>query len=33
MLEKRLIFLVIVDAGLMLAGSYPPLPEIAGVSR
>jgi hypothetical protein len=32
MLEKRLLFLV-VDAGLMFAGYYPQLPEIAGVSR
>jgi hypothetical protein len=33
MLEKGLIVLVVVDVGLMIAGSYPRLPEIAGVSQ
>jgi hypothetical protein len=33
MLERRLIFLVFVEVGLRFAGSYPPLPEIAGVSQ
>jgi hypothetical protein len=33
MLEKGLIVLVVVDVGLRFAGSYPRLPEIAGVSQ
>jgi hypothetical protein len=33
MLKKRLIFLVLVDVGLMFAGSYSRLPEIAGASQ
>jgi hypothetical protein len=33
MLEKRLTIVVVVDAGLMFAGFYPQLPEIAGVSQ
>jgi hypothetical protein len=33
MLERRLIFLVVADVGLMFAGSYPRLPESAGASR
>jgi hypothetical protein len=33
MLERRLIFLVVPDAGLTFAGSYPRWREIAGASR
>jgi hypothetical protein len=33
MFEKRLIFPVVADVGLRFAGSYPRLPEIAGVSQ
>jgi hypothetical protein len=33
MLAKRLISSVVADVGLRFAGSYPRLPEIAGVSQ